>query len=49
MKITVEEFSKRYNVKKDKVEAFLRSLKINTNIVREFEESKLKMFLPMMK
>lgn len=49
MKITVEEFSKRYNVSIDKVETFLRNIKIDTNIVREFEESKLKMFLPMMK
>ena len=49
MKITIDEFARKYNVPIQKVETFFRSIKIDTNKIREFDEEKMKMFLPMMK
>ena len=49
MKMTIEDFAKKYKVPVKNVEYFLRMLKIDTDQYREYEEEKLKMFLPMMK
>lgn len=49
MNITIDEFAKKYNVPVKNVEKFFQMIKIDTNEIREFDEEKMKMFLPMMK
>lgn len=49
MKITIDEFARKNNVPVRKVEEFLKFLKIDPNVNREFEEEKLQMFLKMMR
>lgn len=48
MKMSIEEFSKKYNVPIKNVEFFLRTIKMPPEC-REFEETKLEMFLPMIR
>lgn len=50
MKITIEEFAKKYNVSTEKVKEFLRFCKIDPNDeFQKVSEENLKMFLPTMK
>lgn len=47
--MTIDDFAKKYHVPVKNVEAFFRMLKIDPEKTRDFEEEKMKMFLPMMR